>query len=455
MSFKDNPFFILNVMPEEEERSISAKADAYALLIDSDTAEKAKKVLLNPKQRLSAEIRWFLDCGKDDIQRIEKSIEIALHSKENTGLSWEQYSPLSQLIVQYELVHNQPVRNVEKMTGYILGVNRLYDSINIGKLTSEINTKRRAAELPQTFEDEVQTEMNVLRTEICDEISKSLQCRMILSNEINDRYHEVISAIAESYESRTKNAGSKVLEDLIKDYMQFEDESIQKKTRDLVKLSDYFQKGIKDIDTKKATVVIMRKLEDWQKTVNPIQMYYQSIGSRYETSREVLLSLRRLANVLFNDYGRAGEAYLLTEALQNAFKNEPYCSVGLANDVRMIEGNVDAEQLKKEMRSYLFSSIDRVDQFGIFLPLIRKLAGWDKGVLARLIGEQFAVIDRIEKGESKLSSVQYYAMRYMIDLKISAIPQETKELSELVEILCGKTDIIAREESVKKSVTRY
>ena len=69
-----NPFYILEVMPNEKRGAIISKAEEKAFFADDNECEDAQAKLLNPEKRLSAELDWFFEVPVEKIADIYNAI---------------------------------------------------------------------------------------------------------------------------------------------------------------------------------------------------------------------------------------------------------------------------------------------------------------------------------------------------------------------------------------------
>ena len=89
------------------------------------------------------------------------------------------------------------------------------------------------------------------------------------------------------------------------------------------------------------------------------------------------------------------------------------------------------EKMKNEMET----SIQRLQDN---LPAIRKIAGWRAVDLGDLIGVTKQSISNLETRKSKITLMQYIAIRHMIDYQIETHP-ENKALKQIVPLLLDNT----------------
>ena len=162
---EQNPFYILEVSPNEKRASIISKAEEKAFFADGNECEEAQAKLLNPEKRLSAELDWFYEIS------IEKMADIHNCISESKEIAFDDLTGISRLNA---VLHNFSRSNYDDYfeLGYaILEIDELYNSIDISELLITINTNRQQSGLREVLEDELEREFNKKRDQIRQLIS--------------------------------------------------------------------------------------------------------------------------------------------------------------------------------------------------------------------------------------------------------------------------------------------
>ena len=149
-----NPFYILEVMPNEKRASIISKAEEKAFFADDNECEEAQTKLLNPEKRLSAELDWFLGVPVEKIADIYNAIgetkEISIDGL--TGIS-----RINAILFNFALSNYEDVFEL----GYaILELDENFSNIDLIELLATINSSRRQAGLREATETELENEIN-------------------------------------------------------------------------------------------------------------------------------------------------------------------------------------------------------------------------------------------------------------------------------------------------------
>ena len=182
---EQNPFYILEVSPNEKRASIISKAEEKAFFADGNECEEAQAKLLNPEKRLSAELDWFYEIS------IEKMADIHNCISESKEIAFDDLTGISRLNA---VLHNFSRSNYDDYfeLGYaILEIDELYNSIDISELLITINTNRQQSGLREVLEDELEREFNKKR----DQIRQLISDKTINLNE--EDYIDFITMIAE------------------------------------------------------------------------------------------------------------------------------------------------------------------------------------------------------------------------------------------------------------------
>ena len=182
---EQNPFYILEVSPNEKRASIISKAEEKAFFADGNECEEAQAKLLNPEKRLSAELDWFYEIS------IEKMADIHNCIRESKEIGFDDLKEISRLNA---VLHNFSRSNYDDYfeLGYaILEIDELYNNVNITDFLTTINTSRQQSGLREVLEDELEREFNKKR----DQIRQLISDKTINLNE--EDYIDFITMIAE------------------------------------------------------------------------------------------------------------------------------------------------------------------------------------------------------------------------------------------------------------------
>ena len=352
MLYHDNPFKILGVSPLDSRREIVQQAEEKALLLDSQKCSDARTILTNPQRRISAEVHWFLDCNQEEVSEIEQYIEEALSGKPTDDFSLDQYSSLTQLNVQLACMDAQDFNNPSSAKFYILGISRLFESVDSEAVLLLINEKRQQAGFPEVSRSQdVDTALSEMRTEIRQALSQELQ-KLPQAD-----YTQIVTLLSESYSGNKRYIGHAVLEDAISEYQLFINDALTKQAQAITKTARFIAQGAQKINVSKAVQDLISSLYAWDKLAQPLQLGALTKGSSHEASQKVLQSMRDLVLKLHNCYGMSSESLAITKAAQEVFKELPEYIELLNNDSKTLTKLVE----EKEAEDFLSPIMDEIN----------------------------------------------------------------------------------------------
>lgn len=79
--------------------------------------------------------------------------------------------------------------------------------------------------------------------------------------------------------------------------------------------------------------------------------------------------------------------------------------------------------------------MDEIARMQEHLLLLRRAVGWSAEDFGNQIGVTRQTINNLESGRTKLSKIQYIAMRAVLDAEIARSPEDTQMLQVLLDVL--------------------
>ena len=93
----------------------------------------------------------------------------------------------------------------------------------------------------------------------------------------------------------------------------------------------------------------------------------------------------------------------------------------------------------------------RLERLQANLPAIRKIAGWRAVDLGNLLGITKQSVSNLETHKSKITLMQYIAIRHMIDFQVASHPENTA-LAKIVPLLLDAPPLCSEEyERIKRA----
>lgn len=343
MKLQNNPFFILGLPCSAGRREIVAAADELSFLLDADTCSNAQNELINLNKRLSAELSWFLDAEKADIQAIQDAVN------NNDPLSTDGLSSLSKLNAT---LYNFSISGEEDPyeLGYsILDIDEQYSALDYSEIADAVNRNRTAAKIAVVQDNDISEELNRKRDDIRQAISDRL------ANLDQDTYVELITMLAEKCIADDDYEDGVVLSDVVDQYEVKMQAQLEESTERIESHIDHIQHLANDEAIGDNIKSLIRQVQKWDKIAQPLQLKSQASGMPHEISEHLGILLRNLALYLHNEKGKSQEALTLVDAMKGVFAELGNLSDLFDSDSDtlkdLIQGEKDAQAVVAEMNA--------------------------------------------------------------------------------------------------------
>lgn len=307
MKLQENPFYILNLPCSAGRREIISAAEDLSFMLDAGVCTSAQNELINLSKRLTAELGWFIDLDKEQIERIheqiEKGTEIqtdSLHSLSRFNAALYNFSISSESDI-YEL-------------GYaILDMDEQYANLDANEICELLNQSRTNAKISTLTEQEVSAEINNKRDDIRQSISEKLYTLD------QDSYIELITMLAEKCIADESYADGIILADVIDQYEVRMQSQIEESADRIEAHIARIQQLANDEAITENVNALIRQVQAWDNLAQPLQLKSQASGMPHGISERLGRSLRKLALYLQNEKGRTDDALALVDAMKDVF----------------------------------------------------------------------------------------------------------------------------------------
>ena len=153
MDFLDNPFYILDVTPQDNRRKIMEQSEERSLVQNPDVCRTAAATLTHPRRRLYAEISW-LPCTR--LNHVEEIFEL-LH---DYSFGTIELTPVAHANLVTAKLQRLPDYSADEVANRIRQIARSFEDVNAEQLGVAINVQRKASRFPivnlQDIESEIQ-----------------------------------------------------------------------------------------------------------------------------------------------------------------------------------------------------------------------------------------------------------------------------------------------------------
>lgn len=375
LSLAENPFAVLGVSLEAtrediedayEDRVVACPRDEPALL-------KAKQILLTPRTRLGAELRWLPNSepqraallAKELLRTPEKDLAQALPllpalDRSNVAADAIARLPSTQLLPQLIAAHGQ---------------------IDPGVVTATLKRMRATAKFPPATEQQVKDQLAELtREHAASAMVGMLACgtpQLMLSTLVEDR----------------RFVSNRLLDELVARYDQWS-------SPHLSVVEDNLDKALAAVgdDPGSSVEPIVSGLKQWAELSKPIQRHSARSGLDEPRSLRIYRNVRSTCIDLANDHQQFGVAAEIVKAVRTTFRELPTAAVESEEDLALLtklEGEQAAAAVLKPVddavgraRKDLRRLIARLDSSvpAMHVPVVRDIAAAANQARKKLAG---------------------------------------------------------------------
>jgi len=338
MRLIDNPFHILNVSTRDTKHKIIQAYDLESLKKDQEICNKAKSILMTPRNRLTAEISWLPTLSParaiQFINKIQTNPNEVVHSLD--GLE-----PLTKCNLSTEVVSLVDFRSEPRtLARWIVDIALTFEKISASNLLATINEDRHLAGIPaiQSLES-INEALEEHRKYVADTLNNALK-------RVPDP-----DTIMKEVANQTTFSGSRQAPILIEELINVYQIEVQKY---LDQIAEEIRKLISQIRANpKASINLLldcleKYLRSWDQIAQPIHIVMQSKGITDEHSMSLAHDVRDLALILANEHAMHEQAKRISTVLSEQFKDHPIFAEKLTEDKSVLEDILIRKAKSKE-----------------------------------------------------------------------------------------------------------
>ena len=328
MYFLDNPFFILDAKPCDNDAKIMELAVNCRLFQDSDgdrdRCREAKVTLMNSRKRIDAEIAWMPVKTREqakEICELLKSSEANLSALESLRqvedfLGDGELIPIAKCNVLAAGMHCLPRYSPDQVATWTLEIALAFDKINIDEVRAVINANRETAGSPIANLQDITEALRESQARYYQQVMTSVIDKLS-ATECAEAMTQIVSA--------DENQLPRLITTLVKWYI--EDEKVRKslkehdtKVRRLVgQLGLAADANRPDSELVPLVCQLIQEVKNWDVIAQPIQLSKSSQGSSHDESEALEERVRDLAMHLFDAHDKLNFCMQLIKTLQDAF----------------------------------------------------------------------------------------------------------------------------------------
>ena len=327
MDLLENPFHILGATQQDDQQRIMELAEEKSLFSDPEEITAARGVLINPRNRISAEIAWLPEVNPEQIESVLKQLD----SPHQSLLNIIGLSPIASANVFTSAFSRLSNITSTNLVEWILAIAHAYERINAAEVLRTLNEERNISGFPQI------TDLSVITAEIQNRRQDYSQTLSSVINNLSvTERARLLTLILETVIGNNNNQCPILIDDLIRSYEVEVGDDLEKKQK-IIEAQDDKLRVIVDAKSPETTLQpivnqLIKTLKDWDTIAQPIQLSKMSRGERHDASFEVAWKIQKLAVDLFNDYLKYNIALQLLNILLEVFAEVPEIVERITND---------------------------------------------------------------------------------------------------------------------------
>lgn len=363
MDFLENPFFILDATPHDNDKRIMDLAVACGLFQDPARCREAKAILMSPLKRIYAEIAWLPAKNSEHAKKI---CELLGSSQGNLCardrlvqvqdlLGIDELMPIAKCNVLAAGLRRLPRHSSDAVAAWILEFVHASETIDAENLCEIINSDRKVAGSPTAKLPDMETEIENLRDHY----------RQVMASAMNQlSAEERAAAMTTVVESATDNERqAPLLINRLVDWYELEaQKSLEEHEAKIGELEGQLRLAADENhpDSVLSSLVkqVTQAVKDWERVAKPVQVSRESRGLSQDESKCVAQRVQNLAMYLFDPHDKLNFCMQLIGTLKGAFNGVNEISNRLS--VIMIGLNTTAQERERGARRIIECQVKKL-----------------------------------------------------------------------------------------------
>lgn len=336
-TLRNNPFYLLEVSPRDKRTVIISKAEEKAFFLEDGGCEAAQSALLNPYNRLLAELDWFLDIDKKSSSDVDRCIT------QNKEISTEGLSPISKinaLLFNFSIMQDVELLDIGYM---IIDIDEQFGLVQSESIADIINMCRANAGVRPATHAEVEEALRAKRESIRQFFSEKLEK---ISNE---ECTYLMTLIADKYVSDSNFVDGTVIFDVLDLYEIRMQSAVDELAQIIFDRVDRIKELSNNEAIKENVLTLIMRIEKWHEIVQPLQARSMVQGISHRDSEAMGRSIRGLSLYLHNEKGLSEVALELVKTAQNFFFNINDVFELLEEDIDTLTDIVERDRAVKQL----------------------------------------------------------------------------------------------------------
>ena len=327
MDFLQNPFHILDVIPQDNRRIIMNQADERSLFRDPEECRNAATALTNPRRRLYAEIAW-LPCTRPD--HIDDILQL-LHAYAYFAI---ELTPIAHANLVAAKLQRLPDYSPNDVASRIRQIAVSFEGIDGIQLQAVINAQRKVSQFPIVNLEDIESEIQNLGDYYRKVMTSALEKLSAKQRA------EVLTLVVGS---ATRRAGQlpRLINRLVDSYEVDAQTSLGEHEMKIAELDEKLRAAA-DADRPDSALIplvnqLINEVKHWDAIAQPVQLSKKSRGLSHNRSLDLAWRVRELALYLWNDYGRLDFCKQFINMLRNVFAEVSEVVAIIDEDIKSLD----------------------------------------------------------------------------------------------------------------------
>ena len=324
MTFEENPFRVLQVSIYADKATINERADELSFE-DPDREEiieQARTILLNPKKRIAAEMRWFVGCSHAKELKYIANYLAKVNPDYNDD--YPSFADLNYRIYSLEYL------NTEEKLDNIASIDAEYSGLDVEEIREQINAARAKSKFPAVQDTvAIKTELKNIRYEMRGIIQD------VLKNISRDESVKVANDFAEAIKYLDDGEFFGVIvEDFFDSYRLEINPFLEETTKQIISILT----KIKINADAKFIYALKGNVEAFANAIKPLDKVSIALSTNnFDNAENIFYEVRNTAINLFNEKDLIDYPLQIIKILEQNFSYLPTLAELIRKDVNFLE----------------------------------------------------------------------------------------------------------------------
>lgn len=316
-SLHRNPFAVLGVTVRDDRRTIVEQAEQQSLFHDADECQRARSMLINPKNRVTAEMAWLPGVSPEHVNRLlENLLANTMSVRKERNIPSLAHCNL--MAAAFDAISSDC--SAEYLAEFILEFATQVDECDLEQIAEQIKDDRVWSGFS-----------SIINSDLIE--SEFFERKRIYNNVIKDALNRLPSdilldslAISVRYATAEGNvAAPELINDLLNSYDIEIQSVLEKEDANIQQILSTIREQIPVGEESLFPLInsLERLVKNWNKLTQPIQLNAKARGLEHEKSSELAWSLRNLSLELYNEHDMLHAATRMTAISRQAFFELP------------------------------------------------------------------------------------------------------------------------------------